>query len=66
MPIFFSFKDNYITDSESKGNHSMISIKAGDLSKQVTYNKNSKLPQQIRKLEQAIINTTGATKWIGG
>jgi nucleotidyltransferase/DNA polymerase involved in DNA repair len=63
---FFSFKDNYITDSESKGNHSMISIKAGDLSKQVTYNKNSKLPQQIRKLEQAIINTTGATKWIGG
>jgi hypothetical protein len=44
----------------------MISIKAGDLSKQVTYNKNSKLPQQIRKLEQAIINTTGATKWIGG
>jgi Domain of unknown function (DUF6438) len=63
---FFSFKDNYIMESESKGNYSIISIKVGDLSKQVTYNENSKLPQQIKMLEQAIIDTTGARKWIGG
>jgi hypothetical protein len=59
---FFSFKDNYIVESESKGNYSIISIKVGDLSKQVTYNENSKLPQQIKMLEQAIIDTTGARK----
>jgi ribosomal protein S6 len=63
---FFSFKDNYITESESRGNYSIISIKAGDLSKQVTYNSDSKLPQQIRMLEQSIVDTTGARTWIEG
>jgi Domain of unknown function (DUF6438) len=59
---FFSFKDNYITESESDENYSTISIRAGDLSKQVKYDKNSKLPQQIRMLEQAIIDTAGTRK----
>jgi len=63
---FFSFKDNYITESESRGNYSIISIKAGDLSKQVTYNNESRPPQQIRMLEQAIIDTTEARTWIEG
>jgi hypothetical protein len=63
---FFSFKDNYITESESRGNCSIMSIKVGGLFKQVTYNKNSKPPQQIKMLEQAIIDTTGARTWIEG
>lgn len=59
---FFSFKDNYIMESDSDGSYSIISLRAGDLSKQVKYNKNSRLPQQIRMLEQAIIYTAGTRK----